>query len=253
MLSRRRMGKFPSSRGMTGAGDATSLIARIHKASAHGDRVFQAKPPSGSIWKWRDASQSRHQTRRVAHPLAEVLLLVVCGAMADSTATTPSPPEARRQAFSTNLGDRSPKLRPESRPSTLRQSQISCVELVYVIDLISNISQRITDGSNMITAAQLRAARALAGLDQRKLAELSGLSLPTIQRMETSEDLIRGNVDSLTKLIAAFEGIGIEFLREGIVGSDGGRGVRFKKPAAARKPAELDEAADDAPLNREGG
>ncbi|MGA9824232.1 MAG: helix-turn-helix domain-containing protein [Methylocystis sp.] len=105
----------------------------------------------------------------------------------------------------------------------------------------------------MITAAQLRAARALAGLDQRKLAELSGLSLPTIQRMETSEDLIRGNVDSLTKLIAAFEGIGIEFLREGIVGSDGGRGVRFKKPAAARKLAELDEAADNAPLSREGG
>ena len=52
----------------------------------------------------------------------------------------------------------------------------------------------------MITAAQLRAARALAGVDQRKLAELSGLSLPTIQRMETSEDLIRGNVDSFTKL-----------------------------------------------------
>jgi transcriptional regulator with XRE-family HTH domain len=105
----------------------------------------------------------------------------------------------------------------------------------------------------MITAAQLRAARALAGLDQRKLAELSGLSLPTIQRMETSEDLIRGNVDSLTKLIAAFESIGIEFLREGVVGSDGGRGVRFKKPAAVRKLAELDEAADGAPLNREGG
>ena len=105
----------------------------------------------------------------------------------------------------------------------------------------------------MITAAQLRAARALAGLDQRKLAELSGLSLPTIQRMETSEDLIRGNVDSLTKLIAAFESIGIEFLREGVVGSDGGRGVRFKKPAAARKPAELDEPADNAPLSREGG
>jgi hypothetical protein len=89
----------------------------------------------------------------------------------------------------------------------------------------------------MITAAQLRAARALAGLDQRKLAELSGLSLPTIQRMETSEDLIRG----------------IEFLREGVVGSDGGRGVRFKKPAAVRKLAELDEPADGAPLNREGG
>ncbi len=102
----------------------------------------------------------------------------------------------------------------------------------------------------MITAAQLRAARALAGLDQRKLAELSGLSLPTIQRMEMSEDLIRGNVDSLTKLIAAFDSIGVEFLRES---ADGGRGVRLKKPAVApRKPVETGQAADDAQSGGEG-
>ncbi|HYA80948.1 MAG TPA: helix-turn-helix domain-containing protein, partial [Methylocystis sp.] len=69
----------------------------------------------------------------------------------------------------------------------------------------------------MITAAQLRAARALVGVDQRKLAELSGLSLPTIQRMETSEDLIRGNVDSFTKLIAALERLGIELINEGAI------------------------------------
>ncbi|MCC8987372.1 MAG: helix-turn-helix transcriptional regulator, partial [Candidatus Contendobacter sp.] len=55
----------------------------------------------------------------------------------------------------------------------------------------------------MITAAQLKAARALIGMDQRMLAEASGLSLPTIQRMEGSEGNIRGNVDSLVKLIAA--------------------------------------------------
>jgi len=105
----------------------------------------------------------------------------------------------------------------------------------------------------MITSAQLRAARALAGLDQRKLAELSGLSLPTIQRMETSEDVVRGNVDSLTKLMAAFDSIGVEFLREGIIDTEGGRGVRFKKSVAApRKPAGTDESADDTPSSREG-
>ena len=105
----------------------------------------------------------------------------------------------------------------------------------------------------MITAAQLRAARALAGLDQRKLAELSGLSLPTIQRMETSEDVIRGNVDSLTKLMSAFDSIGVEFLREGIIDTGGGRGVRFKKSAAApRKPAATTDSADDAPSSRAG-
>ena len=84
----------------------------------------------------------------------------------------------------------------------------------------------------MITAAQLRASRALLGIDQRKLAELSGLSLPTIQRMEASEDVIRGNVDSLMKLIAALELLGIELISDNAVSSGGGRGVRLKRPAA---------------------
>ncbi|MGH6906160.1 MAG: helix-turn-helix domain-containing protein, partial [Geminicoccaceae bacterium] len=42
----------------------------------------------------------------------------------------------------------------------------------------------------MITAAQMRAARALIGMDQRALAEAAGLSVPTIQRMEASEGVI---------------------------------------------------------------
>jgi len=80
----------------------------------------------------------------------------------------------------------------------------------------------------MISAAQLRAARALAGLDQKRLADLSGLSVPTIQRMEASEGVIRGNVDSLMKLIAALDGAGIELIGEGAASMGGGRGVRLK-------------------------
>lgn len=80
----------------------------------------------------------------------------------------------------------------------------------------------------MITSAQLRAARALLGLDQRKLAELCGLSAPTIQRMEASDGVIRGNVDSLTKLVSALEAAGVELIREGAVSHGGGRGVRLK-------------------------
>jgi transcriptional regulator with XRE-family HTH domain len=80
----------------------------------------------------------------------------------------------------------------------------------------------------MITAAQLRAARALLGLDQRKLAELAGLSLPTIQRMEASEGVIRGNVDSLTKLVSALAEAGVELIGEGAASPSGGRGVRLK-------------------------
>lgn len=80
----------------------------------------------------------------------------------------------------------------------------------------------------MITAPQLRAARALLGLDQRDLAELAGLSLPTIQRMEGSEGLIRGNVDSLTKLVFALDEAGVELIGEGAASQASGRGVRLK-------------------------
>jgi transcriptional regulator with XRE-family HTH domain len=80
----------------------------------------------------------------------------------------------------------------------------------------------------MITAAQMRAARAMLGLDQRDLAERTGLSLPTIQRMEASEDVIRGNVDSLMKLIAGLEEAGIVLIGEGAASASGGRGVRLK-------------------------
>jgi transcriptional regulator with XRE-family HTH domain len=83
----------------------------------------------------------------------------------------------------------------------------------------------------MITAAQLRAARALAGIDQRELAELSDLSVPTIQRMEASDGVIRGNVDSLMKLIGALDALGIVLIGDNATSHEGGRGVRLKRPS----------------------
>jgi transcriptional regulator with XRE-family HTH domain len=83
----------------------------------------------------------------------------------------------------------------------------------------------------VITAGQLRAARALLGIDQRRLADLAGLSLPTIQRMEASDGVIRGTVDSLTKLVAALDGAGIELIAEGAQSVAGGRGLRLKGQA----------------------
>ena len=74
----------------------------------------------------------------------------------------------------------------------------------------------------------MRAARALLDIDQRKLAELSGLSVPTIQRMEASDGVVRGNVDSLMKLVAALDTAGIELIGEGATSQTGGRGVRLK-------------------------
>jgi transcriptional regulator with XRE-family HTH domain len=87
----------------------------------------------------------------------------------------------------------------------------------------------------MFTAAQLRAARVLLGIDQRRLAEMSGLSVPTIQRMEASETMVRGNVDSLVKLIAAFDAAGIEMIDEGAASTARGRGVRLRVASGAAK------------------
>ncbi|MCJ9674133.1 MULTISPECIES: helix-turn-helix domain-containing protein [unclassified Neorhizobium] len=91
----------------------------------------------------------------------------------------------------------------------------------------------------MITAAQMRAARALLGIDQRKLAELAGISVPTIQRMEASADVVRGNVDSLMRLLAALDRAGIELIGERVASENGGRGVRLKAgagPSGNEKP-----------------
>ena len=74
----------------------------------------------------------------------------------------------------------------------------------------------------------MRAARALLGIDQRTLAQTAGLSLPTIQRMEASDGVVRGNVDSLMKLVDALGAGGIELIGEGAASSGGGRGVRLK-------------------------
>ena len=80
----------------------------------------------------------------------------------------------------------------------------------------------------MMTAAQMRAARALLGIDQRTLAELAGLSLPTIQRMEASRGNVRGVVGSLTKVVEALEEAGVELIGENSPSPSGGRGVRLK-------------------------
>ena len=89
----------------------------------------------------------------------------------------------------------------------------------------------------MLSAGQLRAARALLSVDQRQLAALSGLSVPTIQRMEASDGVIRGNVHSMMKLVTALDAAGIELIAEGAASAGGGRGVRLKALLAVPKPA----------------
>lgn len=81
----------------------------------------------------------------------------------------------------------------------------------------------------MISAAQLRAARAMLGIDQRTLASLAGVSLPTIQRMEASKDEhVRGVVSTLAKIVAALEAAGVELIGNEQPSQGRGRGVRLK-------------------------
>ena len=87
----------------------------------------------------------------------------------------------------------------------------------------------------MITSFQMKAARALLGIDQRTLAELAGLSLPTIQRMEASAGTVRGVVESLTKVVDALSRAGVDLIGDHARSEDGGRGARLKEPRVPRR------------------
>lgn len=85
----------------------------------------------------------------------------------------------------------------------------------------------------MITAAQLKAARAMLGIDQKTLAELAGVSVPTVQRMEASLGNVRGTIDSLTRIIEALDRAGVELISEEMRSNASGRGVRLKSVVGA--------------------
>ena len=104
----------------------------------------------------------------------------------------------------------------------------------------------------MITAAQMRAARALSGIDQRQLAELSGVSLPTIQRMEASDGNVRGVIDTLVKVVEAFDRIGVELIGEGAASGGGGRGVRLKQASGARNGSDERQASENPQSGQQG-
>ena len=88
----------------------------------------------------------------------------------------------------------------------------------------------------MLTAAQLRSARALLGIDQQTLADFAGVSLPTIQRMEASQGTVRGVIDTLIKVVEALNAAGIELIGDNAKSEGGGRGVRLRESAATALP-----------------
>lgn len=76
----------------------------------------------------------------------------------------------------------------------------------------------------MISIAQIKAARLFLGWEQIDLAEKSGVSLPTIQRIENPKfGPGRSRMEIIDRLIAALEQGGIEFIRPDAVKGEGVR------------------------------
>lgn len=77
----------------------------------------------------------------------------------------------------------------------------------------------------MISIRQIKAARALLAWSQREFAKASGISEPTIARLESSDGAIGGRAETIEKLVAALKKAGVEFIPE----NGGGAGVRMAK------------------------
>jgi transcriptional regulator with XRE-family HTH domain len=83
----------------------------------------------------------------------------------------------------------------------------------------------------MLQVAQIRAARALLGWRQDDIARAAKISVATIRRIESQEELSTGNVSTLLKIQAAFEQAGVQFIDED---ETGGFGVRMEKKKRRR-------------------
>jgi transcriptional regulator with XRE-family HTH domain len=76
----------------------------------------------------------------------------------------------------------------------------------------------------MTSPEQLRAARALVGLSQSEVADMTGKTTKTIRRAETDSGAVAD--DTIASIRAALEGVGVDFIAE----NGGGPGVRLRHP-----------------------
>lgn len=77
-----------------------------------------------------------------------------------------------------------------------------------------------------LLSTHIKAARLWLGWDQKRLAKESGLSVPTVHRMESSEGQVRGNYENVQKVRETLEQAGAVFIE---ADADGGPGVRLRK------------------------
>lgn len=83
----------------------------------------------------------------------------------------------------------------------------------------------------MVTTRQIKAARALLGWSQAILAQRSGVSEPTIARLESEDGKLGGREGTAAKIRTAIEAAGVEFIEE----NGGGLGVRLRKRSRLKK------------------
>ena len=76
-----------------------------------------------------------------------------------------------------------------------------------------------------ISIRQLKAARALLAWSQSDLAGASGISIPTIARLETGDGVLGGRDATIDSIRSALETAGVEFIAE----NGRGAGVRLRK------------------------
>ncbi len=77
----------------------------------------------------------------------------------------------------------------------------------------------------MLSTRQVKAARALLAWSQGDLARQSGVSEPTVARLESADGPLGGRADTADKLRAALEAAGVIFIEE----NGQGPGVRLRK------------------------
>ena len=76
-----------------------------------------------------------------------------------------------------------------------------------------------------VSIRQIKAARALLNWSQSDLAQKSGVSVPTIKRLEAADGLLGGRIETATRLCGALEKEGVQFTGS----TEKGLGVRIVK------------------------
>ena len=80
-----------------------------------------------------------------------------------------------------------------------------------------------------VTGNQIKAARALSGMNQEELATAAKVGINTIRNFEAFADSdVRGRIETMDAIRSAFRAAGIDLLEDGQA-SAGGLGVRFRE------------------------